>query len=103
MRPVVVVVTWTYIVAFFIAVMPVQADEVFLKNGDLITGFASEFGVPSFLSPILAASSLKVAQLVEQGRFSSLAVNDSNQLLYVRGKLPGGWTNCWRRKSGDSR
>ncbi|MBT8146803.1 MAG: molybdopterin-dependent oxidoreductase, partial [Gammaproteobacteria bacterium] len=33
-------------------------------NGDLITGFAEEFGVPAFLNPILAASSLKVAQLV---------------------------------------
>jgi isoquinoline 1-oxidoreductase beta subunit len=39
------------------------ATDLF-ANGDLITGFASEFGVPAFLDPILAASSLKVAQLV---------------------------------------
>jgi len=39
------------------------ATDLF-ANGDLITGFASEFGVPAFLEPIIAASSLKVAQLV---------------------------------------
>ena len=39
------------------------ATDLF-ANGDLITGFAKEFGVPGFLDPILAASSLKVAQLV---------------------------------------
>jgi len=39
------------------------ATDLF-ANGDLITGFAKEFGIPAFLDPILAASSLKVAQLV---------------------------------------
>ena len=39
------------------------ATDLF-ANGDLITGFAEEFGIPAFLNPILAASSLKVAQLV---------------------------------------
>ena len=39
------------------------ATDLF-ANGDLITGFAAEFGVPAFLDSILAASSVKVAQLV---------------------------------------
>jgi len=39
------------------------ATDLF-ANGDLITGFAGEFGVPAFLKPILAASSVKISQLV---------------------------------------
>ncbi len=39
------------------------ATDLF-ANGDLITGFASEFGVPAFLNPILAASSVRISQLV---------------------------------------
>ena len=31
--------------------------------GDLATGFAGEFGVPSFLMPLIEASSLKIAQI----------------------------------------
>ncbi|MEZ5489356.1 MAG: molybdopterin cofactor-binding domain-containing protein [Gammaproteobacteria bacterium] len=46
-------------------VSPEQAPATDLfANGDLITGFASEFGVPAFLEPILAASSVKISQLV---------------------------------------
>ncbi|MBL4819857.1 MAG: xanthine dehydrogenase family protein molybdopterin-binding subunit [Gammaproteobacteria bacterium] len=39
------------------------ATDLF-ANGELISGFASEFGVPSFLHGIIGASALKVAQLV---------------------------------------
>ena len=38
MRTAVAVITWTFIVAFYVAVFPAQADEVYLRNGDLITG-----------------------------------------------------------------
>jgi len=38
MRPAFAVVIWTFIVAFYVAVFPAQADEVYLRNGDLITG-----------------------------------------------------------------
>jgi len=39
------------------------ATDLF-ANGDLITGFAGEFGLPAFLEPILAASAVKISQLV---------------------------------------
>lgn len=38
MRPAVVLVPWIFIVVFVVAVFPTQADEIHLKNGDLITG-----------------------------------------------------------------
>lgn len=46
-------------------VRPEQAPATDLfANGDLITGFAGEFGLPAFLNGILAASAVKISQLV---------------------------------------
>ncbi len=39
------------------------ATDLF-ANGDLISGFAEEFGLPAFLAPIVAAASVKISQLV---------------------------------------
>jgi len=46
-------------------VTPEQAPATDLfANGDIITGFAGEFGVPSFLNGIIAAAAVNVAELV---------------------------------------
>jgi len=45
-------------------VTPEQAPATDLfANGDIIKGFAQEFGVPSFLNGIVAASAIKVAEI----------------------------------------